>query len=385
MKGFSEESGRLTGQPAFKVLARARELERAGRDILHFEIGEPDFDTPQHIKDAAIKALMDGKTDYVNSWGVLGLREAICDEVERTRGFRPDVNQILVSPGANPIIYYVIACTIGHGQNLVLCDPGFMSYYAVLDYTGIKGKRVLLKEENEFRMDPEDVSDAVDDKTGLIIMNSPSNPCGSVMTKTEIDRMAEIAEEKDVYLLTDEIYGKMTYDQKHFSPAVRDECKERTIILDGFSKAYAMTGWRLGYAIGPADLIEKMGLLLQTIISCTTTFVQYGGIAALKGDQKCVSDMMAEFTKRREAIVTGLNSLPNISCVKPQGAFYAFPNITKTGMTSQEFANYALNEMGVAILPGTGFGPGGEGYVRFSYASSVEDINKAIERMREKL
>lgn len=385
MRGYSEGARRLTGQPAFKVLARARELERVGRDILHFEIGEPDFDTPQHIKDAAIQALLDGKTDYVNSWGILELREAICDEVERTRGFRPDVNQILVAPGANPIIYYAIACTIGHWQNLVLCDPGFMSYYAVLDYTGIERKRVLLKEENEFRMDPEDVNDAVDENTGLIIMNSPSNPCGSVMTKTEIERMAEIAEEKDVYLLTDEIYGKMTYDQEHFSPAARDECKERTIILDGFSKAYAMTGWRLGYAIGPADLIEKMGLLLQTIISCTTTFVQYGGIAALKGDQKCVSDMMDEFRKRRDAIVTGLNSLPNVSCVKPQGAFYAFPNITKTGMTSQEFANYALNEMGVAILPGTGFGPGGEGYVRFSYASSVEDINKAIERMREKL
>ncbi|KYK29120.1 MAG: hypothetical protein AYK23_05305 [Candidatus Proteinoplasmatales archaeon SG8-5] len=385
MKGFSEGARRLSGQPAFKVLARARQMEREGRDILHFEIGEPDFDTPRHIKDACIRALNDGETDYVNSSGILGLREAIRDEIEQTRGFRPDLNQILVGPGANPIIYYVMACTVGPRKNVVVGSPGFMSYFANLDYTGFEGRFVVLKEENEFRMDPEDVCGAMDGETGLIIMNSPSNPCGSVMTKAEIERMAEIAEEKDVYLLTDEIYSKMTYDETHYTPSIRDECRERTILLDGFSKAYAMTGWRLGYAVGPAPLIEKMGLLLQTIISCTTNFIQYGGIAAIKGDQQCVADMMAEFRKRRDAIVSGLNSIANISCVNPQGAFYAFPNITKTGMTSQEFADYALDEMGIAILPGTGFGPGGEGYVRFSYASSVEDINEAIRRMRETL
>jgi aspartate/methionine/tyrosine aminotransferase len=385
MKGLSEGARRLTGQPAFKVLARAKKLERLGRDILHFEIGEPDFDTPRHIKEAAYQAMLDGKTNYVNSWGIPELKEAICDEVEMTRGFRPDLEQIMVAPGANPFIYYIMACTVGPKKNIVVGSPGFMSYFANLDYTGFEGRFVVLMEENEFRMNPEDMVKQMDENTSLIIMNSPSNPCGSVMTKTEIERMAEIAEEKDVYLMSDEIYSKMTYDQEFFSPATLDDCRARTILIDGFSKAYAMTGWRLGYAVGPAKLIDKMGLLLQTILSCTPPFIQYGGIAALKGDQKCVSDMMAEFRTRRDAIVAGLNSLPNISCVNPEGAFYAFPNITGTGMTSQEFADHLLDEMGIAVLPGTAFGPSGEGYVRFSYASSVEDINKAIERMREKL
>jgi len=385
MKSLSKGARGLTGQAAFNVLGRARELERQGKDILHFEIGEPDFDTPRHIKDAAIEALQDGKTCYVSSWGIPDLKEAICDEIEKTRGFRPDMDQVLVAPGANPLIHHAVACLVGSGHNLIVQDPGFMTYYSVINYTGYQAKRIQLKEENEFRMDPEDVNEAVDDDTGLIIMNSPSNPTGSVMTKSEIERMAEIAEEKDVYLLTDEIYSKMTYDEKHYTPSIRDECRDRTILLDGFSKAYAMTGWRLGYCVGPPEVIEKMGLLLQTIVSCTNTFIQYGGIAALKGPQENVRDMMAEFTKRREAIISGLNSLPNISCVKPRGAFYAFPNITKTGMTSQEFADFALDKMGIALLAGTAFGPGGEGYVRFSYASSVEDIDKAIERMRDGL
>ena len=384
MKGFTQEAQRLTGQAAFKVLAKAKALERKGVDVLHFEIGEPDFDTPQHIKDAAMKALAEGKTSYVNSWGIPELREAICDEIELTRGFRPDMDQVLVAPGANPVIYFATACLVGKGQNMILQDPGFLTYYSVLDYLGVRGNRVILKEENEFRMDPEDLNDAIDENTSLILMNSPSNPTGGVMTKKEIERVAEIAEEKDIYLLSDEIYSKMTYDLRHYTPSVRDECRERTIILDGFSKAYAMTGWRLGYCVGPPEVIEKMGLLLQTIVSCTNAFIQYGAIAALKGPQH-ITEMMAEFRERRNVLIAGLNSIPKLKCVNPQGAFYAFPNITGTGMTSQEFADFALEELGVALLPGTAFGPGGEGYVRLSYATCIEDIEKAIERMREGL
>jgi aspartate aminotransferase len=385
MKGMTEGASRLTGQAAFHVLAKARELERKGVKVLHFEIGEPDFDTPQHIKDAAMEALAKGRTYYVNSWGVPELREVIRDEVEKTRGFRPDLDQILVAPGANPILYYTVACTVSQGQNIALQDPAFMTYYSILDYTGIKANQVFLKEENEFRMDPEDLDSAIDDDTALIMANSPSNPTGGVMTKSEIERVAEIAEERDVYLLSDEIYSKMTYDLEHHSASVRDKCRERTILLDGFSKAYAMTGWRLGYCVGPAELIKKMGLLLQTIDSCTNNFIQYGAIAALKGEQKCVRDMMAQFSERRTAVINGLNNIPGVKCVWPQGAFYAFPNITGTGMTSQEFAEWALEKVGVALLPGTAFGPGGEGYVRLSYATSIADINEAMERLRDAL
>ena len=384
MKAISEGANRLVGQAAFNVLAKAKELERQGKHILHFEIGEPDFDTPKHIIEGAENALEGGATHYVNSYGIPELREAICDEIEKTRGFRPDMDQVLICPGANPIIYFAAATLINPGQNMALQDPGFLSYYSVLDYTGIRGNLVQLKEENEFRMDPEDLNDVIDQDTRMILMNSPSNPTGGVMTKAEIERVGEIAEERDLYLLSDEIYSKMTYDLPHYSPAVRDQCRERTIILDGFSKAYAMTGWRLGYAVGPAPVIEKMGLLLQTIVSCTTSFVQYGGVAALKGPQN-TGEWMKEFRERRDVLISGFNSIPKLSCVKPEGAFYAFPNITRTGMTSQEFADFALEELGIALLPGTAFGPGGEGYVRLSYATAIDDIKMAIERLREGL
>ncbi len=382
MKGFSDGANRLVGQAAFNVLAKAKKLEKQGKHILHFEIGEPDFNTPEHISRAAMDAVRAGETHYVDSYGIPELREAICDEIEKTRGFRPDMDQILVSPGANPSIFFAAACLINPGQNMTLQDPGFLTYYSVLNYTGIRGNMVQLREENEFRMDPEDLLDVIDQDTRMILMNSPSNPTGGVMTKAEIERVGEIAEEQDLYLVSDEIYSKMTYDLQHYSPSVRDQCKERTIILDGFSKAYAMTGWRLGYAVGPAPVIKKMGLLLQTIVSCTPPFIQHGGIAALKGPQN-ITEWMKEFRERRDILVSGFNSIPNLSCMNPQGAFYAFPNITGTGMTSQEFADFAIEELGIALLPGTAFGPSGEGYVRLSYATAIEDIKMAIDRLKE--
>ncbi len=385
MHKFTDNANRLTGQAAFKVLARAQELERQGVDVLHFEIGEPDFDTPEHIRTAAAEAMNSGWTHYVNSAGILELREAVCDEFEKSKGFRPDVGQVVVTSGANPVIYYALACLVGGGGEMLLPDPGFMTYYSAINYFGIRANRVKLREENEFRLNPDDIRKQITPDTKLILMNSPSNPTGGVMTKSEIEEVAEIAEEHDIYLLSDEIYSKMTYDLEHHSPSVRDACRERTIVLDGFSKAYAMTGWRLGYCVSPEPVAEKIVLIHQTIDSCTNAFAQWGGVAALKGSQQCVSDMMVEFRKRRDAIISGLNSVNNIKCVNPQGAFYAFPNITGTGMTSDEFADYALDELGIALLSGTAFGPGGEGYVRLSYAKEIEVIEKAIERMKDAL
>jgi len=382
MREMAERAGRLVGQAPFKTLAKAQALERSGREILHFEIGEPDFDSPRHVLEAGQRALMGGKTHYSSPDGLHELRLAVCDEVERTRGYRPEIGQVLITPGANPIIYFTVSCLVGPKDEVICPDPGFITYYAVLDYLGVKTVRVPLLEKNEFRMSPDDIRDRITKKTKLIILNSPQNPTGSVMTPKEIDEVAEIAEEYDIYLLSDEIYGKLTYDTPHRSASVRDACKERTILLDGFSKAYAMTGWRLGYSVAPEPLTEKMGLLLQTIVSCVTTFVQWGGVEAIEGDQRCISDMMGEFRRRRDAIVGGLNGVNNISCVTPQGAFYVFPNIKKTGMTSQEFTDHMLDELGIAVLPGTAFGPSGEGYIRMSYATSIQTIEKAMRMMK---
>ncbi len=381
MKHLSEAAHHLEGQAAFKVLARAQELERQGKNILHFEIGEPDFETPEHIIKAQQEAVDNKHTHYVSSAGILELREAVCREMERTRGFLPDPDQVLITPGGNAVILFSLACCVNPGEEILSPDPGFFTYNSSPEFLGMKKVPVPILEENEFRMNPDDVRERISEKTRFIIMNSPQNPTGSVMTKSEIEEMAEIAEEHDLYLLSDEMYSKMTYEQEHFSPSVRDLCRERTILLDGFSKKYAMTGWRLGYAVGPKDVIEKMTLLLQTIAGCTTSFVQHAGVAALEGGDDCVKEMMTEFRRRREVIVKGLNKINGISCVMPQGAFYAFPNIKGTGMSSAEFANHLLEKGGISLLSGDSFGSYGEGYVRFSYATHIDKIKEALERM----
>jgi len=379
---LSEAAKVLEGQAAFKVLQRAKELERQGRSILHFEIGEPDFDTPAHITEAALEAVDNKQTHYVSSYGIPELREAVCTEVERTRGFRPDPEQVIITPGGNAIIYFALACLTDTGDTVITPDPGFFSYWSNLSYLGRKYIDVPLLEENEFRMNPDDIRQRITPETKLIIMNSPQNPTGSVMTRSEIQEMAEIAEEHDAYLLTDEMYSKMTYDMEHHSPAPRDECNERTILLDGFSKKYAMTGWRLGWGVAPKPVTEKMGLLLQTIVGCTNAFIQHAGIAALTGGDQCIEGMMAQFRKRRDILVNGLNKINGITCVVPQGAFYAFPNITGTGMTSTEFTEHLLEKGGISILSGSDFGQHGEGYVRFCYAADIENIRKALEIMK---
>ena len=368
-----------TGAGIFKVLSKAKALEREGKTILHFEIGQPDFPTPFHVKEAAKQALDDNFTGYVAAAGILDLRQAIQNEIETTRGFRPSVEQILITPGANPGIYFTLRAIISnHTDEVIFSDPSFPTYGAVLNYLGCTKKPIPLKEDNKFRLDPVDIESNITKNTKVVIINSPMNPTGSVMKEDEINRVAELAEEHNFYLLTDEIYSKMTYDQKFHSPSIRDSTKERTIILDGFSKAYNMTGWRLGYAVAPEKIMDRMSLLISTTVSCVSSFTQKAGISALTGPQTDLHINMQAFRQRRDAIVKGLNDIPGFSCLTPQGAFYAFPNIKKTGMSSKELADFLLTDAGVACLPGTIFGGNGEGYLRFSYATDVTNINQAL-------
>ncbi len=370
----------------FKVLHDVQMMEKHGEHIIHFEIGDPDFSTPAHIIKAAAQSLDKSETHYTSSMGLYDLRAVAAETTLRSRGFRPDISQVLVTPGANIIIYLAVECLVNPGEEVIVPDPGFSTYYSVLKLCNAKPVRVPLREENEFRMNPDDILKAITPKTKLIIVNSPNNPTGSVMTKEELDRVYEIAKTHNLFLLSDEIYARMMYDGPTFySPSIHDGCKERTVITNGFSKAFAMTGWRLGVAIGPSDIIEKMGLLVQTICSCVPPFIQRAGIAAIEGDQKPITHMMETYQKRRDVLVEGLNNIPGIHCLKPHGAFYVFPNITQTGMSSEEFADFALNHAKIALLPGTNFGVYGQGYVRLTYATDLKNILEGIKRLSSAL
>lgn len=383
MKSLSNASHNLHGQKMFKILEIANELKAKGRNILHFELGDPDFNTPVDVALAGVNAIMQGDTHYVPSSGIKELKEAAQDVTLRSRGFKPDLDQLLVTAGANIQIYYAVACTVNPGDEVIVPDPGFVSYFSILKFLGVKIVRIPLKEENGFRLNPEDVEKAITPKTRLIIMNSPSNPTGSVMTEKEVSALYQIARVNDLYLLSDEIYARMIYEARHYSPSRYDSCLHRTIMVNGFSKSYAMTGWRLGVCTGPPEVIEKMRLLLETTSSCVSPFIQKAGVVALKTSQIETMDMIQTFRKRRDVIVDGLNSLPGITCLKPQGTFYIFPNIKKTGMTSDEFAQHSLQVSNVALAPGTIFGKYGKGYIRMSYSNnSIDNIKKAIEKIR---
>lgn len=381
---FSQQANKLAGNPTFRLLARANEMAEQGKEIIHFEIGDTDFETPKHIIKGAVDALESGKTHYVNSLGIPELRDAICGYIEKELGYRPGREQVVVTPAIS-VIYFLTRCLANEGDEVLVPDPGFASYYSVFDFIGAKYVGVPLLEKNEFRLNPADVEKRITDKTKLIIINSPNNPTGAVMTKEEIMALGKIARERNIILLSDEVYNKITYNYPHYSASVLDQCRENTVILGSFSKVYAMAGFRLGYAIAPVEIAKKIGLMIQTVFSAVPPFVQFGGVAALMGDQSQIKVMNDEYKKRRDAIVKGLNSLPGVSCVTPQGAFYAFPNITGTGMTSEEFAEFALEKAGVALLPGPNFGAQGKGYVRLSYATSIDNINKAIERLNKAL
>lgn len=383
MKRLAKITDGLIGQPMFNLLVKAQEMERSGRRIIHFEIGNPNFNSPLYAIEALKKALDANLTHYTDSMGIIEFREAICDYTELNWGFKPSINQVLVCP-ANAIIDFASRCVLNPGEEAIYPDPGFPTYYSVLNYNGMIPVGAPLKEENDFRMNPDDVRRRVTNKTRLIIINTPQNPTGSVMTKEEILEMAKIAEERGIYLLSDEVYSRITYGKTHYSPSIVDQCKERTILLNSLSKVYAMSGWRLGYAVGPENLIRKMGLLLQTIISCMPAFTQLGARAALLGDQKLVAERNEVLRERRDVLVKGLNSLPGISCVVPQGSLYAFPNIRNSGMTSDEYSEKLLQEVGVCILSGNCFGEFGEGYVRLCYASTpVEMIKEALGGMKK--
>jgi len=385
MKKLSKITDGLIGQPMFKLLVRLNEMKVAGRKIFHFEIGDSDFRAHQHLIDATKKALDEDKTHYVVSTGILELKEAIRDHTEQVLGFKPDVEQILIMP-SNAIIDFVMRTVANPGDEVIYPDPGFSTYIAVTNYTGIKKVGVPVRKENGFHLEIDEIRKRITDKTRLLIINSPQNPTGAVLTQQEVAEIAELAEEKDLYVLSDEIYSKVIYDREHYSPSFMDKCKERTIILNGFAKNYSMPGWRLGYAIGPVELIRKMGILFQTIYSCLPPFIQYAGISALKENQSAIDGRIQQYRMLRDLMVTRLNEIPGISCQAPEGACYVFPDITGTGMKSFEFANFMLEKAGVALLPGTCFGEHGEGHVRLCYTRQpqvIEDATKLMKNIME--
>lgn len=375
--------GRLGTETAFEVLARAKALEAQGRDIIHLEIGEPDFDTPANIVEAGIAALRRGETHYNPSAGILPLREAIAEEVSRTRGVSFSPDEVVVTPGGKPIMFFTIMALAEAGDEVIYPNPGFPIYESMINFVGATPVPVPLREENEFRFDVQELLDKITPKTRLIIINSPQNPTGSVLSREDLKAIADAAQKHDFMILSDEIYIRILYEGEHVSIASFPGMKERTIILDGFSKTYAMTGWRLGYGVMPAALAAHISRLQTNSNSCTATFTQYAGIEALRGPQDESLKMVAAFKERRDVIVDGLNRIPGIRCVRPKGAFYVFPNIQGTGMKSKPFADYLLDTAGVAALSGTSFGAYGEGFLRLSYANSVENLRKALERIAD--
>ncbi len=380
---LSDAAYLLQGQPMFKILSRIKEMERAGEDIIHLEIGDPDFPTPQNVIDAGIDALNKGYTHYSDSMGDYDFRKIVADNNMHTRGFRPDMNQILISPGANMLIYYAVRCLVNPGDEVITQDPCFPTYMSVFHFCGVKPVGVPLYEKNGFRLHPRDLEEKITDKTRLIIINSPHNPTGAVMKPEELDEIAYIAQKHRIYLYLDEIYSRMNYgDIPFYSPSVIDQCREYMIIANGFSKAFAMTGWRLGVGIGPEKVMEKMGLLLQTTSSCVPAFIQRAGIAAIQGSQDAVKSMMTEYKERRDILVKGLNEIPCMHCLTPGGAFYVFPNIEKTGLSSEIFAQQLLEKGKVGVCAGSDFGACGEGYIRLCYATSKENIIEGIKRIR---
>ena len=378
---YAARMSRLKGEAAFAVLARARELERQGRDIIHLEIGEPDFPTPQHIKDAAYQAMLDGYTKYGPSAGFPEVREAIAADVTARHGIPVDPAEVVVTVGAKPILFYTILAVADEEAEVIYPDPGFPSYESVIGFAGARPVPIQLRQEDEFRLNVDRLLGLVSDRTRLIILNSPHNPTGSVLTRQDLEQIAEVCLERDLWVLSDEPYSLVIYDREHTSIASLPGMRERTVLLDGFSKRYSMTGWRLGYAVANMEMIPKLALLQNNDTSCCPSFVQMAGLAALRGPQDCVAEMVAEFRARRDLIVEGLNALPGVSCVLPYGAFYAFPDITGTGRSEAELAEVLLHEAGVALLPGTAFGAAGQGFLRLSYVNSQDNIRRALERM----
>lgn len=381
---LADRANRMGTETAFEVLAKARKLEAEGKKIIHLQIGEPDFDTPKNICDAAIRSIQHGDTHYTPSAGTMETRSAIADYVSRTRCLDFSPEHVVVTPGAKPIMFYTILALIQEGDEVIYPNPGFPIYESMINFSGGTAVPLPLREENNFNVDVNEFEKLVTNRTKLVIINTPGNPTGRTISKSDIERMAEILKDRDVYVLSDEIYSRILYDgAESFSISKIPYMKDRTIILDGFSKTYAMTGWRAGYGVFPLELAPIIAKMMTNSNSCTNAVVQKACIEALNGPQDEVDKMVAEFKRRRDVIVKGLNSIKGFSCLTPDGAFYAFPNITKTGFTSKELEDKLLYEAGVATLAGTSFGKFGEGYLRFSYANSVENIEIAIDKIKK--
>ena len=378
---LAERMSRLGTETAFEVMARARRLEAEGMDIVHLELGEPDFDTPPNVVEAAAGALNEGFTHYNPSPGFPDVRDRIAREISETRGISASGENVVITPGGKPIMFFTMLALIDEGDEVLYPNPGFPIYESMISFVGGVPVPMRLYESRGFNIDVDEVAGQITPRTKLMVINSPNNPCGSVIEKSDLEALAHLATDNDIIVLSDEIYSRFLYEGEHHSVTSFSGMLERTIILDGFSKTYAMTGWRIGFGVMPLDLVEPISRLVTNSVSCTASFVQMAVMEAMDGPQNDAYRMVAEFKRRRDIIVNGLNRIPGIRCLSPKGAFYVLPNIEGTGMTSRALADALLNEAGVACVAGDYFGEYGSGYLRFSFANSVENIEKAIERI----
>ena len=378
---LAKRMSRLGTETAFEVLVRARALERQGKNIIHLEIGEPDMPTPANVVEAGVDALHNGFTHYGPSAGLPELREAIANDVAKSRGIKVSPDEVVVVPGGKPIIFFTALALIEEGDEVIYPNPGFPIYESMINFLGGKAVPIPLREEREFRLDVNELASLITDRTKLIIINSPQNPTGGIITRQDVDDIAAAIGDRDIMVMSDEIYSRLLFEGEPYSIASVNGFKDRTIILDGFSKTYSMTGWRLGYGVMRPDLAVQIARLATNSTSCTATFTQMAGLEAVRGDQSEPEKMRQEFHRRRDVFVTGLNQIKGFSCLLPKGAFYTFPNIKQTGWPSKKLADALLEQAGVAALSGTAFGSYGEGYLRFSIANSIENLEQALDRI----
>jgi aspartate/methionine/tyrosine aminotransferase len=374
---------RLGTETAFEVAARARALEAQGKPIIHLEIGEPDFDTPKNVREAAKDALDEGYTHYTGATGIPELRKAIADYAGKNRSMKFDPENVVVTPGAKPIMFYTMMALLEPGDEVIYPNPGFPIYESMINFLGGVAVPLQLSEQRDFRVNLEELEHKISSKTRLIILNSPHNPTGGVLTYDDLKQIASLAVKHDLVVLADEIYSEIIYEGEHHTILSFPGMMERTILLDGFSKTFAMTGWRMGYGIFPGEWIPHISRLIINSVSCTSTFSQRAAVEALTGPRTEINTMLDAFNRRRDLVYKGVNEIPGLRCNKPEGAFYSFPNITDTGLTSREYADYLLREADVAVLPGTAFGEYGEGYVRISFANSEANLTEALRRIRK--
>jgi aspartate aminotransferase len=379
---LADSMRRLGTESAFVVLARARALEAEGRNIIHLEIGEPDFDTPEHVKEAGIGSIRRNRTHYTPASGIVELRDAIAAHVSRTRGVEVTRDQVVVSPGAKPIIALTLMALLNPGDEVVIPDPAYPAYRSIVTYVGAVPVSVPLLEKKGFRLELDALESVITPRTKILVINSPHNPTGGILTPDDIDGIAAIARRHDILVMTDEIYNRHCYDAEFASYFGRAGLPDQTILIDGFSKAWAMTGWRLGFGVFPKYIADAVGALMLNTVSCTATFVQDAGIAALTGPDAPIQAMRDEFLRRRNILVDGLNKVPGVSCQMPGGAFYVFPNVSAIDDDDIKLANYILNEGNVAVLGGSTFGPNGKGFIRLSYAASEENLREALSRIK---